>query len=152
MTTAVTSQAVPTMRQSYSSGLREGAVGERVIPVSNLSAWQVALLRALAPLGALHANWDSYGSPAIDDSVIDGAVALIRNVGLENVSAPRVIPISGGGVQFEWEKGRRGLEVEIHPDKTVAVLIADGDAMFEFPRMRLQDLSLEKLLLWLDAA
>jgi len=42
---------------------------------------------------------------------------------------PRVTPVSGGGIQFDWSFGQRELEIEFLPDGKIRYMYApDWDA------------------------
>lgn len=64
-------------------------------------------------------NWDSYGAKGISkDCIIRGVVILKELVKLRSTTRfeipdPFIAPLSSGGVQIEWEKGERYLEVSI---------------------------------------
>lgn len=148
---AIASTAVFPMDSTHARGASLGSTGSRVILVRELSGWQIDALRKLADFEKLHPNWDSYGSPRISDGVIDVAVELIRNAIFDNVPAPRIIPISGGGIQFEWGKGAREIELEIHPDLSIEALIADADEQIPNNEFVLASPNIERLLSWLDA-
>ncbi len=139
------------MNSTHARRTIPGSTGSRVIPVRELSGWQIEALRKLADFEKLHPNWDSYGSPRISDGVIDMAVELVRNANFDNVPAPRIIPISGGGIQFEWGKGAREIELEIHPDLSIEALIEDADEQIPNNEFVLANPNIEKLLSWLDA-
>jgi len=47
---------------------------------------------------------------------------LLTSIGIDYFVAPRVVPVSGGGLQLEWESGTRGLELEILDDGSVEYL------------------------------
>jgi len=127
------------------------STGNRAFPVRSLRDWQVNALKKLARLGLLKANWDSYGSSPIPDTVLDAAADLVSAVSLERVPPVNITPVSGGGVQFEWEKGARKLVVEVRPDLTFGVLLAHGEEFREWLVRALGSADLEVLLVWLDA-
>lgn len=122
--------------------------------VRDLNEWQVDAVKKILsfqPL-TLTPNWDSYGSEPMNQRAIDVALNLVHDVGFRNIPAPRVIPVSGGGIQLEWVKENRELEVEIHPDGTIAYLVVhNGEPTSEDeiePREVL--LQTERLLSWLS--
>ena len=115
--------------------------------------WQVRALQKLASFGLLGANWDSYGSPPLSESVLDAAVDLVSNISFEKVPALRITPISGGGVQLEWEQGERELAVEVRPDLTFGVSSSDRDAHTEASMRSLSPAAVERLLAgWMSVA
>jgi hypothetical protein len=70
----------------------------------------------------LQAGWDTYGAPPIDEDCLGGAVASLKQIiGWRReqelmVEAPFVAPMSNGGVQLEWEKEGKYLEVHVEPE------------------------------------
>lgn len=121
--------------------------------VGDRDEWQVEAVKKIFSFQSLVKNWDSYGSEPIAQGAISLAMDLINHVGFGNVPAPRVIPVSGGGIQLEWVKGNRELEVEVHPNGTIEYLSAyngepTGEAEVE-PREALPEA--ERLLSWLSA-
>jgi hypothetical protein len=42
--------------------------------------------------------------------------------------APAIVPVSGGGIQFEWSKSEVELEIEILPDQTIEYLVTESNA------------------------
>jgi hypothetical protein len=76
-------------------------------------------------LANLPENWDGYGSPPIQSAVRRTAyklVELLDNLGLPN---PHFAPVSGGGLQLEWQKEKRELELEIFPNGKVSFLMVE---------------------------
>ena len=110
------------------------------MPVVNSSPGKPVTLEALDEamerllgLHSLPAGWDSYGSPAIDARAVASGLLLLTQAALEGLPTPHVCPVSGGGVQLEWEIGARGLELEALPDGSVQFLKVQGDVMQEGP-------------------
>ena len=82
---------------------------------------------------ALPQNWDSYGSRPIDDRATACSLVLLIQAELHEAHAPFVSPVPGGGVQLEWQFGRRALEFEALPDGSAQFLRVDGETMSEGP-------------------
>lgn len=123
------------------------SVVNRAEPVRDLEQWQVRAIEKIAALSRLRQNWDSYGSPPVSKRVIDLAVQLIR-LSRVDVPTPRVVPISGGGVHFEWSVGSKSFEFEIRGDMSADFLTCQNDApVNQTPRR-----SINELLRWLTAA
>lgn len=76
----------------------------------------------LDELATLRVDWDSYGSPKISDDLIMAAKRFLYQLEFEFIAAPRVVPISGGGIQFEWEMGERELELEFIDSDNIGYL------------------------------
>jgi len=93
-----------------------------VIPTRELSQWQVEGIKRLNKVLSLPQNWDSYGSRPPTQAAANTAMDLLTSIGIDYFVAPRVVPVSGGGLQLEWESGTRGLELEILDDGSVEYL------------------------------
>jgi hypothetical protein len=130
---------------SYTSSQWSG-----VVLVSELSQWQIEAIRKLLQLLALPRDWDSYGSPSPSEVAVTAAVRLILGIDLDYFVSPRVVPVSGGGVQLEWSSGSREVEIEINDECAAEYLkshhgkpIEEGQiSLADFPRIR-------ALLTWL---
>jgi len=136
----------------YQPESRYDSTGSRAVRVGSLNEWQVEALKKIVGLESLGHNWNSYGSVPPSAWVIGTAIDFICKVPFDNPPMPRIMPVAGGGIQMEWEKGRRELEVEIHPDTTIEVLQAingrplnPDEVSSPAPRA-----AVERLLTWLS--
>jgi hypothetical protein len=103
-----------------------------VIPLSNAGEWLVTALRALGSVAELPPGWDGYGSPAPNQGVIESAIRVLVALQGQDLPAPHVVPVPGGGVQLEWHVRSRELELEVLPDATLAYLmVGEGDQKIE---------------------
>lgn len=107
----------------------EPAAWNEVLPLTDLPSVLVDRLRELSLLSD---DWDGYGSLPITEPAKQVAVKLLSVMwSYSGIPSMRLDPVSGGGLQFAWEIGTRGLEVEILPNGSVEYLVADGDDMVE---------------------
>ena len=81
--------------------------------LANPPPWLKLALATVARMAALLASWDSYGSPPLSETARQNAVQLLASIEYEDFPAPCIVPISGGGLQIEWQDNRRELELEI---------------------------------------
>jgi hypothetical protein len=84
---------------------------------------------AVFRIEALKADWDSYGSPPPTLVAINRSLDILRAIAelnLLDLPAPHVVPVPGGGIQFECGVGQRELEFEILPDGSAEYLKAEG--------------------------
>lgn len=74
-------------------------------------------------------DWDGYGSPPVQQSALETAILLLAVVfDRSQISAPAIMPVSGGGVQLGWHIGHRELELEVLPDGSAEYLtVEQGD-------------------------
>lgn len=87
--------------------------------------WIKGVLPRLNHVAALKDNWDEEGSPGPDPRVIDAANQLLTRLQdslLGAVPIPFVCPIAGGGIQFEWSRSQKHLEIELLDATTIAFL------------------------------
>ena len=135
-----------------SSGSPTHLQWSRDIPVTRLEPWQISALRNLLRVAALPHNWDSYGSPPPKRNAIEASIILLVNAAISDLPAPDVIPVSGGGIQFEWGVGRRELELKILPSGSAGYLEAeDGEPVREGPVNVFDAILLHSLLAWLTS-
>jgi hypothetical protein len=103
-----------------------------VTPLSSAAPWMGAAFANLRELAELPVNWDGYHSPAIDPAIVEQAGRILSALEIENVPVPSIGPVSGGGLQLEWQFAGRELEIEVLPDRSVQVLLVNGKEMEEF--------------------
>jgi hypothetical protein len=73
-------------------------------------------------LGRLPSNWDGYGAPAIDPTVIAAAKRFVARLPGHLVHRPRVVPRSNGTLQLEWHAGPKTLELEFESPRSIRFL------------------------------
>jgi predicted DNA-binding antitoxin AbrB/MazE fold protein len=73
-------------------------------------------------LAVLEPNWDGYGAPSLDRDVLDAARQLLARLANNITIEPRVVPLSSGGLQFEWHRGGKILELEVEDPATIHYL------------------------------
>lgn len=124
-----------------------------VIPIENLRASQLHLLREIHSVASLPANWDSYQSPPPTPAAITSAVAQILRIDLSNLPAPHVAPVSGGGIQLIWQNGGRALDLEILPNGNLEYLTSAGGTPRLEGELTATDYQMtQALVAWLAAA
>jgi hypothetical protein len=106
----------------------------RVVPLSYATSALLVSLRRIGELMRLPDDWDTYGSPRIQQPAAQKAVQVLSAAAaLEHLPTPQIVPVSGGGLQIEWTSGNRELEIEILPDSSIEYLIAEADQTYEAP-------------------
>lgn len=123
------------------------------VPVA--SYWHRDAVKATLQLAALPHNWDTYGSLPPTAIAIKGAIALLAHIaklGFDDLPSPNVVPVPGGGVQFEWLVDTRELELEIRPDGSVDFLKSQAGEPIEEGQVSFGGRAqLQSLLSWLAA-
>lgn len=87
--------------------------------------WFADELRRMA---ALPDNWDGYGSPRITRAALDRARRILATGAGLNAPRPYIGPVTGGGIQTEWDAPGRALEIEVLPDGSLESLRITEDA------------------------
>lgn len=76
-----------------------------------LPSWFDPLMQGLVDVRTLPANWDSYDAMPINPKLVDMALTFMSGLLGPSSPAPRVVPLSSGGLQLEWH--RKGVDVEV---------------------------------------
>ena len=88
--------------------------------------WQTSIAEKISSYRSLPQNWNSYGSLPPSAIARQKAIWFITALLDEKQPRPRVTPVSGGGIQFEWSFGERQVEIEFLHDGTIECLLADS--------------------------
>jgi hypothetical protein len=80
-----------------------------------LPGWFDPLVQGFVDLLTLPPNWDSYQAGTIDPKVVHDAMNFINAALGPTSPAPRVVPLSSGGLQVEWH--RNGIDLEVVFDR-----------------------------------
>lgn len=94
-----------------------------VTPLSKANLWLRAAQRKITELAQLPENWDGYGSRPLQQAAIEQAADLLAFLSPLDLPPPRIFPVPGGGVQFEFQQEPRELEIEILPDGSLEFLL-----------------------------
>jgi hypothetical protein len=82
-------------------------------------AWFMPVLRGFANLATLTQGWDGSRANTIDRPTINRALAAIEQILPSQAPPPSVAPIPDSGLQIEWHRNGRDLEIEFSPDGSV---------------------------------
>ena len=86
-----------------------------------MEPWLREAIKKVIAFQKLELNWDGQGSSAPGRYVRQAAIELLRSVpGF--FSAPRIVPVSGGGFHMEWTMGDRELEISVEPNCLIEAL------------------------------
>jgi len=122
-----------------------GITANSSIPVGAMEQWRLEAIHEVIAFGKLPQDWDSHGSEAPAQGVRQTAIDLLLKVPGELFSAPRIVPVSGGGYHLEWTVGQRELEISVEPDCRIETLRVDDGMPIEDG----QDLDFSALFNWL---
>ncbi len=110
-------------------------------------AWLIKAKYDLDRIMALPENWDSYGSPSIPEVLYKNAENFLRSLEVEDIEPPFVAPVSGGGIQFEWQNKARELEIEFVQSNVFGYLKIIGDEPIDEGQFSVQDYNSARLLI-----
>jgi hypothetical protein len=80
-----------------------------------LPAWFDPLMQGFVDLLTLPSDWNSYGAGPIDQDIVLDAMGYVNDLLGPASPAPRVAPLSSGGLQLEWH--RKGIDLEVVFDR-----------------------------------
>lgn len=108
------------------------------------------LHQELNRLATLPDNWDGYDASPINENCIATARRLVKSLA-GATPRPRVVPLSTGGVQFEWDKGGRSLEIGVDaPDEINYLKFDPASEIEECGSVASEDPSaIRSLIMWL---
>src|SRR5882762_4072684 len=87
--------------------------------------WFMPVLQGFANLATLAVGWDGSGAAKIDAATINRALRTIELLLPHDGPAPSIVPIPDSGLQIEWHRNRRDLEIEFSPDGDVGFYYFD---------------------------
>jgi hypothetical protein len=112
--------------------------------------WFSHALIDLQKITQLPPNWDSYGSPPLSEYLYRNALRFLSIFKDEDMPEPAIVPISGGGVQFEWYYEDRELEIEFSSITEIVYLKEFENGSMEEGAIGMNDtISLQKVMDWL---
>jgi len=100
----------------------------KVVPiqlVSPAAAWLRHAISEVEVLTGLSRGWDSYGAVPVSAAAATKAVAFLVDNAFASLPKPSVVPLSQGGIQFEWHRGDIDLEIAFC-DEESGVFIEDS--------------------------
>lgn len=124
------SEMMHATNEEFESEVRSTQWSE-VLPVFHLSYRKIEVLKSLLALQSLSENWDSYGSqPPSKRSIDIGCTFVIRFL-LDDDPMPRIIPVSGSGIQLAWKKQDKEITLDIFSDGRLEYFKGCGDDIIE---------------------
>lgn len=91
-------------------------------------SWLRSVVELVAELLSLAPGWDSYGAAQVSLRAAQSAIQLVLRLSNENgVEPPAIVPTSRGGLQLEWQRMRRIVEVEISAVGPAVLFVADAE-------------------------
>ena len=123
---------------------------DTVLFLDELSPSQAEAMRRLGELAELPHNWDSYGSPPPSSIALEIVMDLLLKIDDPNLPSTHVVPVSGGGLQLEWNVSPREVQLEISGEGTAQYLqIEQGRPVREREIATFSTEQVKSLLTWL---
>lgn len=108
------------------SSQNSGVTVNHDIQVGGMDYWRREAIQKVIGFTNLAPNWDGEGSRGPSLAVRQTAMDLLLQVP-GDYQVVRVVPISGGGYQFEWSVGDRDVEISIDGNSKIEALrVEDG--------------------------
>jgi hypothetical protein len=121
-----------------------------VLFLDDLSPSQAEAMRRLGEIAKLPHNWDSYGSPPPSATALDMVMDLLLKIDDPALPPTHVVPVSGGGLQLEWNVSPREVQLEISGEGTAQYLqIEQGRPVKEEELAAFSTAQVKSLLVWL---
>jgi len=79
----------------------------------HVTGWQQAIVASICEYLALPEGWDSYKGRPIRPETGMFAIQLLNDLMKSNTPTPQVVPVSTGGIQFEWHLAGYDLEIYV---------------------------------------
>lgn len=89
--------------------------------------WFMPVLKGFANLATLSDNWDGEGAPRIDRDTMNRALAAIERLLACDAKAPSIVPLAHAGLQIEWHRNGKDLEIEFSPSGRVEFYYYDEE-------------------------
>ncbi|MCL4850147.1 MAG: hypothetical protein KJZ78_02055 [Bryobacteraceae bacterium] len=80
-------------------------------------AWLKPTIQVLTDLLQLPQNWDGYGASQVREQIAQQALLMLIEVMENDAPPPSIVPLSDGGVQVEWHRRGKNLEIEFPADE-----------------------------------
>lgn len=99
----------------------------QVTPLRVSAGWLHGALEQIRELTQLTTNWDGRESPPLQRPSLNTAMLILAALEEFAVDVPSISPVSGGGLQFEWARDGKELELEVLPNGEIEFLLVNPD-------------------------
>jgi hypothetical protein len=93
--------------------------------------WLGSMVADVNRLAHLPNGWDSYGAQRLGVEAAVRCMRILGDLGYRG-AAPWVAPTNDGGLHMEWGKSDFGVEVEVHPNEPIVVVVDDAGNIEEW--------------------
>ena len=80
--------------------------------------WMSPAVQSLLGLLQLPRNWDGYGAVQVQEQIAQKMLMVLVEVTDNDAPTPSIVPLSDGGIQIEWHRRGRNLEIEFPAGET----------------------------------
>ena len=88
-------------------------------------AWFRSTVEAAVRLSFLEPGWDSYGAHPVTRQALEAGLGALLEVLRPQTPPPSVVPVSAGGLQFEWHRNELDVEIELSREGVPKFIVAD---------------------------
>jgi len=121
-----------TFEETEAAVTSEAEVSGRWVPQQYFDpGFKEAVVAQLNALRQLAEGWDGYHGCAINHAIVDAAIAVIQRLKPHLAPRPRIVPLTSGGLQLEWNTPVRSLELEFETTSTIHYLRWQPSAQIE---------------------
>jgi hypothetical protein len=89
-------------------------------------SWIPVLIDKLRELLRLPRDWDGYGAEPVRPEAALTSALIVNATLAKGARFPEIIPTVDGGVQIEWRRGNRHLEIEVMSPYEISMLYREG--------------------------
>lgn len=75
--------------------------------------WRAKAEKRLLELYGLQPGWDGHRGKPANRSVVEYAASVLGALMRPGIPMPSIVPLSGGGLQFEWHRNGWDVEIEV---------------------------------------
>jgi hypothetical protein len=93
--------------------------------------WLETARHAIAPIVALPDNWDGEGALRIQPAVIEGVLRVLEELLPGHAPAAQIVPTHRAGIQMEWHRNGKDLEIEFGPGIPTTFYFYDSQTQVE---------------------
>lgn len=94
---------------------------------SVLPAWAEPVLSSLPERWGATPGWDGYHARPTSVQLVVRLLNILSTVMLGGYQPPQIMPLADGGVQAEWHRGQRDLEIVVSADEAPSYYFFDHD-------------------------
>jgi hypothetical protein len=85
-----------------------------------LPQWAEPVLQSLSERWGVRPGWDSYGARPTNPELVVRLLNVISDLLRDDSPPPQIMPLADGGVQAEWHRPGRDLEIVVPADESAS--------------------------------